>query len=230
VDFVVVTNDDLPEALFPALQAMHVRIAMLDSWCATQLEGSYIPQNALRHYDPAHALHLHIDRGRDDRLQRMQIEDVRLSRAWWGGWVLLRAALREKGVTLAGPTTETLIDPVSPDDLKKATLAIMQGWVTPLLEKPAELANCGYQSYTVLTICHMLYTLEFGNIASKPVAARWAQEALGELWITLIERAWAGRHHPEEKAQPIDVNGTLDFIRYAVKYCQRLATDEYKRN
>jgi len=31
VDFVVVTKEDLPEALFSALQAMHVRVAQLDS-------------------------------------------------------------------------------------------------------------------------------------------------------------------------------------------------------
>jgi hypothetical protein len=117
---------------------------------------------------------------------------------------------------------ETLIDPVSPDTLKQATLAILQGWLEPLLEKSAELANCGYQSYTVLTLCRMLFTLEFGAIASKPVAARWAQETLGEPWAALIERAWAGRHNPQMKAQLDDVNGTLDFIHYTLKHSRPL--------
>jgi len=85
VDFVVVTADELPDALFLKLQAMHAHIATLDSWCATQLEGSYIPRQAMQNYDPLRALHLHIDRGRNEHLQRMQIEDSRLSRAWWGG-------------------------------------------------------------------------------------------------------------------------------------------------
>jgi hypothetical protein len=67
VDFVVITKGDLPEALFSALQSMHMHIATLNSWCATQLEGSYIPLHALQQYDPVHALHLHIDRaGRRD--------------------------------------------------------------------------------------------------------------------------------------------------------------------
>jgi predicted nucleotidyltransferase len=218
VDFVVVTREDLPEALFSALQAMHTRIATLDSWCATQLEGSYIPRRALRLYDPLRALHLHIDRGRDGRLHRMVIEDARLSRAWWGGWVLLRAVLRESGIALAGPAPETFIAPVSPDDLRQATLAILQGWAAPLLEQPAELANCGYQSYTILTLCRMLYTLEYGAIASKSVAARWAQERLGQPWTALIERAWVGRHNPQVKAREEDVNGTLDFIRFTLEH------------
>ncbi len=52
VDFVVVTETALTEVLFSALQAMHLRIARMDNWCATQLEGSYIPRQALRKFDP----------------------------------------------------------------------------------------------------------------------------------------------------------------------------------
>ena len=117
VDFVVATRSELPEILFSGLQSMHIRIAQLDSWCATQLEGSYIPLQALREYDPMLVLHLHIDRGPDEHFQRMQIEDPILSRAWWGGWVLLRAALFEKGIILAGLAPQTLVEPVSSEDL-----------------------------------------------------------------------------------------------------------------
>jgi hypothetical protein len=84
VDFVVVTRAELPQALFLSLQAMHARIAALDSWCATQLEGTYIPQHALQYYDPLRALYVHIDRGPGERLRRMQIDEPLLSRAWWG--------------------------------------------------------------------------------------------------------------------------------------------------
>ncbi|HZY45025.1 MAG TPA: nucleotidyltransferase domain-containing protein, partial [Anaerolineae bacterium] len=64
VDVLIVTDDVLSPDLFVALQAMHARIAALDEWCATQLEVSYIPQTALRRFDPANNLHPHIDRGR----------------------------------------------------------------------------------------------------------------------------------------------------------------------
>jgi hypothetical protein len=221
VDFVVVTRIELSESLFSRLQSMHTRIAKLDSCCATQLEGSYIPLQALRKYDPVNVLHLHIDRGSDERLQRMHIEDPILSRAWWGGWVLLRAALFEKGITLAGPAPQTLVEPVSSEDLKQATLANLPGWAEPLLRNPAELAYRGYQSYTVLTLCRMLYTLEYAAIASKLVAARWAQAGLGKPFAGLIERAWLGRHNPAENASPEDMKGTQDFIRFTLEYSQR---------
>ena len=219
VDFVVVTKDELPEGCFLNLQAMHIRISTFDSWCATQLEGSYIPQYALQRYDPQRALHLHLDRGPGECLERMQIDDALLSRAWWGGWVLLRFVLRENGLTLAGPEPRALVPLVTPKDLKQATLAILQGWAEPLLDRPVELARRGYQSYTVLTLCRMLYTLNYGRIASKPEAARWAQARLDEPWQALIERAWAGRHNPPAEASPEDVQGTLEFIRFTLETC-----------
>ena len=216
VDYVVVTDDVLTDELVSALQDMHTRIATLDSWCATQLEGSYVPQGALRRYDPVRALHLHIDRGRGEQLQKMKLESALLSRAWWGGWVILRDMLREKGITLAGPAPRTLIAPVSPEELRQAALAILQGWAAPILDAPAEIDSRGYQSYTFLTLCRILYTLQHGAVASKPVAARWARETLDQRWVPLIERAWVGRQNAGLKAEAEDVNETLEFIRYTL--------------
>ena len=224
VDYVVVTDDELSNEVVSALQDMHVRIATIDSCCATQLEGSYVPQEALRRYDPVRALHLHIDRGKGERLNKMQLDNALLSRAWWGGWVLLRDMLREKGIPLAGPVSKTLIDPVSPEELRQAAQAILQGWAAQILGTPAEIDSCGYQSYTVLTLCRILYTLQNGSVASKPVAARWTQETLDPRWIPLIERAWLGRQNPGLKAESEDVNETLNFIRYTLERSQQFET------
>ena len=221
VDFIVVTREELSESLFSKLKSLHERIAKLDSWCATQLEGSYTPRQALLTFDPLRVLHIHIDRGQNEHLHRMLIEDALVSRAWWGGWVLLRSVLWENGITLAGPEPRTLIGPVSPDDLKQASLANLPGWAELLLDRPEELVGRGYQSYVVLTLCRMLYTLEYGRITSKPEAARWAQEYLGPPWSALIERAWVGRHTAGSPATPEDLNLTLEFIRFIARACQK---------
>ncbi len=207
IDVLFVTDDELPGDLFSVLQAMHARIAAGDSWWATQLEVSYIPRQAIRRQDPACAMHPHIDRGKGESLRLMRHDS---------DWVIQRYMLRERGITLAGPDPKTLIDPVSPNDLRQAMLDIMW-WPAQMLEEPARIKKRGYQSYIVLTMCRVLYTLQFGTVASKPVASRWAQETLDQHWRPLIERAEGGRRHPQAEAPSEDLSGTMDFIRYTLE-------------
>jgi hypothetical protein len=214
VDFVVVTESALTEPLFSALHAMHLRIAQLDNWCATQLEGSYIPREALRRFDPQRVFYYHIDRGPGEELKRMQVEGAALSQAWWGGWVVLRSNLYKCGITLAGPPLQTLLEPVTTEDLRQATLANLYGWAEPMLANPAIIDSRGYQSYIVLTLCRMLYTLHFGKLVSKGQAADWAKGYLGKRWTGLIERAWADRQTPSQPLSPQVVNETLKLIQF----------------
>ena len=208
IDFIVVTNADISDTLFSGLQTAHMRIATIECWCATQLEGCYLPRPALRRYIRTDALYPHIDRGKGERL-RMKPQD--------SDWTIHGHVLREAGVVVTGPVPHTLIDPVTPNELRRAVLDILRGWWAPMLDDPLKLNSCGYQSYAVLTMCRMLYTLAFGTIVSKRVAARWAKETLGEQWMPLIDRAWAGRHNPELKARTEDVIATLDLISYTLE-------------
>ena len=212
IDFVVVTDEDISGDLFLALQEMHDRIATIDSPFAVQLEGSYISRQGLRRFDPEHALHPNIERGTGERLKMVYHDD------WW---IIHRYILLERGITIVGPAPQTLIDPVSPDDLRRAMLSLLNGWATQILDNPNLINSRGYQSYVVLSLCRILYTLQFGDVVSKPVAARWAKEMLEEPWVSLIDRAWGGRHHPEASAELEDINGTLDFIRFTLEYSHR---------
>ncbi|HKZ82363.1 MAG TPA: aminoglycoside adenylyltransferase domain-containing protein [Anaerolineae bacterium] len=205
IDFVVVTAAELPDEMLPTLDAMHVRIAAGGSTWAAELEGSYIPQRALRRYDPAQARHPHMDMGGDLRVEQHDSD-----------WVIQRHILREHGVVLAGPAPHTLIDPVVPDELRQAVLDTLRGWWAPMLDDPARLHSPRYQVYAVLTMCRMIYTLRHGTVVSKSVAARWAQDTLGGRWTELIERASAWRN-----GMPFDhLSETLDLIRYTLERSQ----------
>src|SRR5687768_17755536 len=180
IDFVVVTDEDISGDLFLAVQEMHDRIATIDSPFAVQLEGSYISQHGLRRFDPEHALHPNIERGNGERLKMVYHDN------WW---IIHRYILRERGITIVGPVPQTLIDPVSPNDLRQAMLSLLHGWATQILNHPNKISSLGYQSYVVLSLCRILYTLQLGDVVSKPVAAQWAKETLGDPWVSLIERA-----------------------------------------
>ncbi len=213
IDFVVVCDDALmgeletTEELFGSLRDMHDRLAQIDSPWAIQLEGSYISQHALRRYDPEHCLYPNIERGIGERLKPVRHDEM---------WDVHRYVLRERGIALFGPEARALIDPVSPDRLREAMRPVLDGWASSILSDPALITHRGYQSYIVLTLCRILYTLENGAVVSKPTAARWAKETLGERWAPLIERAWAGRHGPGGGTAPLDgeVQETMAMIRY----------------
>ncbi|MBI5667172.1 MAG: DUF4111 domain-containing protein [Chloroflexi bacterium] len=210
VDFLVVTTSDLDAATVAALAALHQQIAASGLPWATELEGSYIPQAALRRYDPPHTLHPHLDRGAGERLVVAQHDT---------DWVIQRYVLREHGITLVGPAPSTLIEPVSPADLRRAIVTFMREWWALMLDQPAPLLRPGYAGYAVLTMCRVLYTLERGDVVSKPVAARWALTALADDWRALIERVLAGSVNRD------DVGAVQDFIRYTLCRSQSQAAD-----
>lgn len=205
VDFVVVTEDEVGGEPFSALDILHRRVARIDSWCATQLDGGYISRRALRRFDPSNAVHAHIDRGGGERLKMVQYDEG----------VVQSHLLRERGITLEGPDPRTMIDKVTPGDLRKAMPRVLDGWAARILDDPALIATQGYQSYTVLSLCRILYTLEFGAVVSKQVAAEWGRRTLGQ--ALLIDRAWIGRQHPERAAASEDIDGTLALVRESLR-------------
>jgi hypothetical protein len=208
LDFVVVTDGELSAQTFGDLKALHERIATGASKWTKELEGSYIPQRALRH-DRRPPAHPYIDRG--STLAMVHQES--------GYWVIHRHMLREHGVVLTGPPPRRLIDPVPPNELREAVLGILREWWMPMLVHAPLLQNSFYRCYAVLTMARTLYTIRHGAIVSKPVAARWAEEALDRRWTPLIRDAlaWA-------RDVPPDLNETLAFIRYTCEYGDHMET------
>ena len=206
IDFLVVTAGDLLDELISALEAMHARIAASGLKWAAKLEGSYIPRHALRRYDPTASPCPTINEGHFYVAPH------------GSDWIIQRHIIRENGLVLAGPAPQTLIDPIQPDDLRGAVRGILHEWWAPMLRDPAWLHGSEYQAYAVLTMCRALHTLQYGIIASKPVAARWAQESLGERWGVLIERTLAW----QPGMQLDSLSETLDFIRYTLERSQQL--------
>ena len=202
VDFLVVTASEIPSAQVPALEAMHARLAAGANKWAKKLEGRYLPLPALRRLNPADPPRPCLNEGQF-YLGRQESD-----------WVIQRHILREQGVTVAGPSLQAWIDPVQPDELRRAVAGILREWWLPFIESSdPRLRRSDYQAHAVLTMCRALHTLKSGAIVSKPAAARWAQRALGEPWPALIERALAWRPAEALEAQDDVVN----LVRYTLK-------------
>jgi predicted nucleotidyltransferase len=202
IDFLVVTDGNLPAESFYALKEMHARLRASGLPWSQKMEGAYLPRLTLRRHDPAHAPVPWLGMDGHFSLETLGRD-----------WTIRRWILREKGIVVTGPPLKPMIDPVSPDDLQQAVLGSLSEWWSPPFPSPERFQSDEYQAYAVLTICRSLYVLEHGMIASKPVAARWAQSVLGEPWAGLIAAAAAWR--PGVDFERLDE--TVGLIRFTLR-------------
>jgi len=103
VDFMIVVHREIADDQVADIEAMHSQVWELDSNWAKHLEGSYIPQHALRCYVPESAPLLYFDNG--NRVAERSRHD---------NTFVVRWQLRERGIT-----------PADPDDVAE-TLAFMR--------------------------------------------------------------------------------------------------------
>ena len=189
IDFLFVTDHTLSREKITELEAMHRSPWANSHKRAGKLEGAYVPKELIRRHDPHGAPCPTINEGKfyEDSLG--------------SDWIIQRHVLREYGVVIEGPDPKTLIDFVSPDDLRGAVMGVLREWWFPMLKDPSWLKDNhrGYHSYAILSMCRALHALQHGTIVSKPVAARWAKQHLDERWSSMIDLALlAQKPHPAE--------------------------------
>lgn len=204
IDFLIVTTSTLSDKTIAELKAMHHRIWKSGLKWASKLEGSYIPKRDIRRHDPRSAPCPTVNEGKFYLDKR------------GSDWIIQRHVIREYGLVLAGPDPKTLIDPVSPEDIRHSVKGVLHEWWLPMLEDPAWLKNHGseYHAYAILTMCRALHALKHGMVVSKPMAAKWAQRELGDRWSKVIERALAGQVGQEDHDL---YDESLEFIRFTLR-------------
>lgn len=207
IDFLVVTRGPISEDAFGALQRLHDSIRARHPRWGAELEGSYIPEGLVRRWNGTG--------GRFPCIERGHVGSLTVA-PHGPDWTILLHIYREYGVPLTGPSPVMLIDPLGPEDLRQAVRESLMDWWAPMLDGQEKLLRRGYQSYAVLTMCRMLYTLEHGKVGSKETAASWARQTLPSRWVALIDRAWEGRRFPESAACPDDIAETAELIRHTL--------------
>jgi hypothetical protein len=136
-------------------------------------------------------------------------------------WILERQLVREHGVIVWGPSPQTLIDPVSPQEVRAAVCEQLKNSWQPRLNDRDWLRPRHYQAFAVLTLCRALYTLQHGTVSSKPQAAAWTQEVYPQ-WRPIIEKAltWRSQHEID------DLTDTMAFLHAALQRALGLCEQE----
>lgn len=201
IDFLAITDRPLCGGAVARLDTMHQALARSGLPWSTKLEGSYIPRRALWRFDRADAVHPTI--GVDWRFGLAMHRE---------NWIIERHIVRERGVTLFGPPPTSLIDVVTPNELRDAVRVMLATFWSAQLERPDWLRPRNYQAFAILTMCRALYTLRTGEVASKAVAAVWARSELPAPWPAIVARALATR----ADTRPAGMAASSNFIRYTL--------------
>jgi Domain of unknown function (DUF4111) len=185
LDLIIVTASALADEIIAALRELHQRFDHSAAVWAARVDAIYIPQGVVREASPTTARYLVLHWPEPLVLGNVESE-------WGSEWPIWRHTLREHGVVVSGPSPRALLDPVHPDDLRRASARKVEEWRALAHGDPKWVAGLHERrthTYVVMTLCRLLYTLDTGSVASKPVAARWAARGRATRWSKLIGRA-----------------------------------------
>ena len=187
IDFLVVTDGELTDPQVQSVRALHFEMHRLGCYPAQHLEGSYIPRDLLNRADQVGTQPLwYIDNG--STVLERSLHDNN----WHVRWIL-----RERAIILSGPDPKGLVQPVLPEALLSempVSFEKLKSAFVSEIDKPLGWFNTRFaQSFTVLTCCRMLHTLESGVVRSKLAGVKWAERSLDKEWHKLIRQAWAER-------------------------------------
>ena len=124
--------------------------------------------------------------------------------------------LYKHGIPLLGPDFKTLVKPIDIEDVRAACIRdLFEEW-EPKMTDPTYLNNSHYQSYVVLNLCRILYTVVCHSTATKKASASWVKSEFDPQWTPLIQTAenWSYGKEMNLKEKVIEF---IQFVATEVK-------------
>jgi len=193
IDLATVVRRPLSQAELDCIRQVHMAVEKKFSKWEQRIECSYIPTELLPNVLPP-----------------------KMPRPWWGFGVLYETApygnewiinlyfLLKCSIALLGPRFDSLVKYVDIKHVQEASARdLFQEW-EPKMRDLDWLKNSHYQSYLILNLCRILYTVLHGEAGSKKIAASWAKSSFPE-WSDIIEAAenWQYGHTMDREQDAI---------------------------
>jgi len=206
IDLLAVIASELSDEAFYALHTMHDNFVARHKEWDNRIEVAYVSAAALKTYRTQRSLIAVISPGEP-------FHHKEAGRDWLINWYLVR----EKGVTLFGPTPDKFIDLITKEEWLQAVreyTSVWREWIQHTYQRKE-------QAYAILTLCRAYYTLSKGEYPSKKQAALWAAEKLPE-WASFIKQAlvWRSTAHDEDVDHVTTIEETRRFVHYMIGLCQ----------
>jgi len=180
---------------------MHHQVERDNKKWAKRIECSYIPLDMLQSIQPPKTPRPYIGEG------------IFYTEAPYGNeWIINQYLLYKHGLSLMGPDFKTLVKPIDIEDVREACMKdLFEEW-QPKMTDPTYLNNSHYQSYVVLNMCRILYTVTCHSTASKKASAAWVKNEFGPQWNHLIQTAESWLYGKEMNLK----EETVEFIQFVV--------------
>lgn len=201
IDLVVVLKRAVSSKQMKLIEILHAEMGQKFPKWAERVECSYVPMDMLSNILPPKEPRPYFGGG------------IFYPEAPCGNeWLINNYLLYKYSIPLLGPDFKTLIEPISIEDVKQACRRDLDVEWKPKITDNLYLENSHQQSYVVLNLCRILYTVMNGETVSKKVANNWAKKEYPE-WRNLIETAdnW---HYGAEMKREQEV---VEFIKFAIK-------------
>jgi len=203
IDITVILRKTVSSKGLEKIKKLHVKLEKnFEKW-AKRLECTYTPVEMLKSILPP----------LEPRPWYCGLESFLYEKAPYGNeWIINNYLLYHYSIPLFGPDFKELISPIDIEEVQKACIRDLFVEWEPKIDIPGYLDNSHFQSYLILNLCRILYTVLHKTAGSKRVSAAWVKREFGMPWKTLIDLAENWQYGKEIKERKM----TIDFINFSI--------------
>lgn len=200
IDLTVVVKEPISQEKLKQIEQLHLELEQKHIKWTKRVECQYVPLEMFKHILPVELRRPYYGAGKFH------------PEALYGNeWLINNYFLYKHGISLVGLEFKELIKPIDTKEVQKASARdLFREWV-PKIGNSTFFKNSHFQSYVVLNVCRILYTVICSDFASKVVSAEWVKKEYPQ-WKNLIEKAEKWKHGDEMNMQ----NEVEEFIKFAV--------------
>ena len=201
IDLVVIVDKQLDDKHLAQIKLLHKNIGEQFQKWRERVECSYTPLEMLNNTLPPKDPRPYFGGG------------IFYDAAPYGNeWIINNYLLYQYSIPLSGNDFKKLTNPIDILEVQKACIRdLFQEW-EPKITDFEWLDNSHYQSYLVLNLCRILYTVMEKIAGTKKVSAEWAKNKFGLPWSKLIGDAQDWKYGKEMSSR----NEAIDFIKFTI--------------
>jgi len=216
IDLTVILRKAASPNELDQIRKFHIQLENQFKKWANRLECTYTPIEMLKYILPP----------LEPRPWYCGFENYLYEKAPYGNeWIINNYLLYQSAIPLIGLDFKELMAPIDIVEVQKACIRDLFVEWEPKILHPSYLSDSHNQSYLILNLCRILYTVLHGSTGSKKISAGWVKQEFGLRWKFLIEMAENWEYGKEMDEHNI----TVEFINFSIQEISRTVLFEKLR-